>query len=72
MAWEDACKPKNQGGLGIIDIERQNDALLMKHWTSFKIVWTYHGLTLLGPNCTLMFKPHLRAGHQLDLSSGKM
>ena len=35
VAWETACLPKNQGGLGIIDIEKQNDALLMKHLNSF-------------------------------------
>jgi len=35
VAWETAYKPKNQGGLGIIDIEKQNDALLMKHLNSF-------------------------------------
>jgi hypothetical protein len=35
VAWETACKPKNQGGLGIINIEKQNDALLMKHMNSF-------------------------------------
>ena len=35
VAWEMACLPKNQGGLGIIDIEKQNDALLMKHLNSF-------------------------------------
>ena len=28
-AWEVACKPKSQGGLGVIDIERHNDALLI-------------------------------------------
>jgi hypothetical protein len=35
VAWETACLPKNQGGLGIIDIEKQNDALLLKHLNSF-------------------------------------
>lgn len=33
--WEVACKPKEQGGLGIIDIESQNDALLMKFLDKF-------------------------------------
>lgn len=31
VAWEEACKPKKNGGLGIINLERQNDALLLKH-----------------------------------------
>lgn len=35
MAWEVACKPKDQGGLGIIDIKSQNDALLMKFLDKF-------------------------------------
>jgi len=35
IAWAIACKPKHQGGLGIIDIETQNDALLIKHLDRF-------------------------------------
>jgi hypothetical protein len=35
VAWETACKPNIQGGLGIIEIEKQNDALLMKHLDEF-------------------------------------
>jgi hypothetical protein len=35
VAWDTACKPKKQGGLGIIDIEKQNNALLMKHLDKF-------------------------------------
>ena len=34
-AWETACKPKNQGGLGIIDIKSPNNALLMKFLDKF-------------------------------------
>lgn len=34
-AWETACKPKVQGGLGIIDIQKQNDVLLMKFLDKF-------------------------------------
>ena len=34
-AWEIACKPTNQGGLGIIDIKSQNSALLMKFLDKF-------------------------------------
>jgi len=30
-----ACKPRNQGGLGILDIQSQNDALLMKFLDKF-------------------------------------
>ena len=35
IAQETACKPKNQGGLGIIDIKSQNSALLMKFLDKF-------------------------------------
>jgi hypothetical protein len=47
-AWELVCKPKDKGGLGVINLEIQNDALLMKHLFSFfshrdtpwvKMVW---------------------------------
>ena len=41
VAWETTCKPKNHGGLDIIDIEKQNDALLMKHLNSF---YNHHDL----------------------------
>jgi hypothetical protein len=30
-AWELMCKPEDKGGLGVINLELQNDALLMKH-----------------------------------------
>ena len=35
VAWEIACRPKDQGGLGIIDIKSQNEALLMKFLDKF-------------------------------------
>jgi len=35
VAWEFAYKPKDQGGLGIIDIQSQNEALLMKFLDKF-------------------------------------
>jgi hypothetical protein len=35
VAWEAATKPKDQGGLGIIDIKSQNNALLMKFLDKF-------------------------------------
>jgi hypothetical protein len=37
VAWEAATKPKDQGGLGIIDIKSQNNALLMKFLDKFYI-----------------------------------
>jgi hypothetical protein len=32
--WEMVCKPK-EGGLGVIDIKKQNEALLMKNLDKF-------------------------------------
>lgn len=34
-AWEPACRPKNEGGLGITDLKTQNKALLLKHLDKF-------------------------------------
>ena len=34
-AWEMVCKPKKHGGLGVINIKVQNDALLMKFLQKF-------------------------------------
>jgi hypothetical protein len=62
VAWEIAYKPKNWGGLGIIDIEKHNEALLMKHLNNFynhsdlpwvKLIWS----KLYNNNQTL---PHAR------------
>jgi hypothetical protein len=42
-AWELVCKPKNKGGLGIINLELQNQALLLKQLYKFynkaKVPW---------------------------------
>jgi len=35
VAWETACRPKDEGGLGIIDIQKQNEALLLKFLDKF-------------------------------------
>jgi hypothetical protein len=34
-AWELVCKPKDQGGLGVHDLKKQNEALLIKNWDKF-------------------------------------
>jgi hypothetical protein len=35
VAWEDACRPKVEGGLNIMDLRTQNDALLLKYLDKF-------------------------------------
>jgi hypothetical protein len=35
VAWKNACLPKEQGGLGIINVRIQNTALLLKHLHKF-------------------------------------
>ena len=42
-AWKMVCKPKEEGGLGIIDIEKQNKALLIKNFHSSLTKMTSHG-----------------------------
>ena len=34
-AWDLVCRPKNKGGLGILNLQLQNQALLMKHLNKF-------------------------------------
>jgi len=50
-AWEMVCKPKEEGGLGVIDVELQNEALLLKNLSKFfnkqdipwvQMVWEKH------------------------------
>src|SRR4051812_35340939 len=51
-AWDLVCKPKKKGGLGIMNINLQNEALLIKHLHKFynqqdvpwvKLIWdTYY------------------------------
>jgi hypothetical protein len=51
MPWPKATKPKTKGGLGIIDLRYQNDALLLKHLDKFynkkdiswvNMIWNTH------------------------------
>ena len=48
MAWETVQKHKEKGGLGVINLKLQNDALLLKHLHKFynqadvpwvKLIW---------------------------------
>jgi hypothetical protein len=35
IAWSTVCKPKDQGGLGVMHLETQNNALLLKNLHKF-------------------------------------
>jgi hypothetical protein len=50
-SWEMVCKPKDKGGLGILDFSKLNEGLLMKHLHKFynkqdtpwvQLVWNYY------------------------------
>ena len=50
-SWEMICKPKQQGGLGVLNLREQNKALLIKHLFKFynkvdvpwvKLIWEAH------------------------------
>jgi hypothetical protein len=57
-AWDLVCRPKDQGGLGVINLAAQNDCLLMKHLHKFynkanlpwvKLVWESYYANALPP-----------------------
>lgn len=41
IAWNKVCRPKHQGGLGILNIDTHNKALLMKnlHFNKENLPW---------------------------------
>jgi hypothetical protein len=43
-------RPKEDGGLGILDLKTQNDALLLKYLHKFFNRLIFHGYTLSGRN----------------------
>jgi hypothetical protein len=53
-AWKLFCKPKKKGGLGIIKLHLQNDALLMKIWIIFFLKQIFLGLNWSGPSVMQM------------------
>jgi hypothetical protein len=42
-AWSMICKPKEKGGLGIINLHLQNRPLLLKHLDKFYNNVMFHG-----------------------------
>ena len=50
-AWEMVCLPKTEGGLGVLNLRTQNEALLLKHLHKFfnradvpwvRLIWEVH------------------------------
>jgi hypothetical protein len=73
IAWNKVCRPKTQGGLGILNLEVQNKALLLKNlhkfYNNLDIPWvqlvksSYYGSgTLPGSNMegSFWWKEHLK------------
>ena len=55
-AWDKICKPKNKGGIGVINLSIQNQALLLKYLDKFynrrdllwvNLVWSTTGMGFL-------------------------
>lgn len=53
-AWEMVCNTKEEGGLGIINLELQNQALLMKNLDKFFTKKIFPGFSLFGKSITGM------------------
>jgi hypothetical protein len=70
VAWPVVTTPKDKGGLGVLNLRLQNDALLLKHLTSFITGETYPGSNSYGGNIIKERFP-MQLGKS-DLSGGKI
>jgi hypothetical protein len=48
------CLPKKEGGLGVLQLERHNEALMTKKFTNSLIRQRFHEFNLSGKNITVM------------------
>ena len=48
------CFPKEEGGLGVLNLKTQNESLLLKNLYKFYIRWIHHGYILFGINIIRM------------------
>jgi hypothetical protein len=55
-SWEMICRPKDQGGLGVLDLRLQNKALLIKNLHKF---YNQHDI----PWVKLLWQAHYNNGH---------
>jgi hypothetical protein len=61
VAWEMVCQPKEEGGLGVLNLQTHNEALLLKHFHKFynkidilwvQLIWERHYTNGKLPNHT--------------------
>jgi hypothetical protein len=53
VAWQTIQKPKDKGGLGVINLLLQNDALLLNTLTNYITKQRYHGCSSSGTSTIL-------------------
>jgi hypothetical protein len=70
VAWKKVSRPKMKGGLGVIKLRVQNEALLLKQISiSFSTRLIYHGFTSFGLSTIQMGNYPLKC--QRDPSGGE-
>ena len=77
VSWDTVCKSKNQGGLGIIDLKRLNQALLAKWWIRFQdpnisgmwktILTAKYGQSGFSSNCSSFWSGVLKGTDVVEL-----
>ncbi|XP_078149679.1 uncharacterized protein LOC144544998 [Carex rostrata] len=77
VSWDTVCKSKSQGGLGILDLKRLNQALLAKWWVRFQdphVVGTWKSIILVkyGPSgfsstCSSFWKGILKGSSVVEI-----
>lgn len=58
VAWETVQKPKEKGGLGVLNLRLENDALLLKHLHNFITRKIFLGFNLIGSKYYNEMEPH--------------
>jgi hypothetical protein len=43
VSWNKICRPKDQGGLGVLNLEIQNRALLLNNLENSTTTWIFPG-----------------------------
>jgi hypothetical protein len=69
-AWNMVTRAKEDGGLGILDLKTQNEALLLKHLHKFSTELIFHGFFWFGRCITPM--ENYQVIPRRDLSGGEI